>query len=82
MGYLWDFMIYFALLVFRINSRMPSPGGARSRLSGFHWCLKYQKALKGQRNIMSHNDGLKFILKIITNIKLIGCFYINYLYNF
>ena len=60
---------------------MPSPGGARSRLSGFHWCLKYQKALKCQSNIISHNDGLKFILKIITNIKLIGCFYINYKYR-
>ena len=31
---------------------------------------------------MSHNDGLKLILKIITNIKLIGCFYTNYSYNF
>ena len=47
MGSFWDFIFYFALLVFRINGNATIRW--RSRLSGFHWCLKYQKELKSQR---------------------------------
>ena len=54
-----------------ITGRMPPPVGGRE----FHWCsrLKCQRKMAISQ-LKSHNDGLKFILKIISNIKLIGFF--------
>ena len=74
----------FALLVFRINSRMPPPIGGCEFLNftmvkvlTFSQCLKYQKALNCLRKLAifhmkSHDDDLKFILIIITTIEIIG----------